>query len=465
MYVSLQITETINTDTSKINSGEVLKSAIDQEIITDITKDDVSINIDDIIKDISNKDKEYIVVYKGEICYVSNANINNNEKQVKWCKDLGIRILEYTEPEGILVKNGKYELVEGDYLCTPMLDEGFNKNNTFYVTYDQKGNEHSVIPAINNPPLNWYNYGDSKWANIVVRNENGEIYYTWIPRYCFKLDQTNKKSDVKFIDTENNYKNSETGEVILWETLESQGYQIPEAFTFAEKDLPGYWIMKYNIGNVGTALFDAELTASETSIKVNGVTGTSVTDGQIYNYYINGVEKGNKISAEEKFEYEGLLSGQNYVVVIEIRNRETDEYIGVVTKNIKTTKINKPDLSGFEETVTYYVLYDKEGNETIGERVKKDGSNMPNDWYNYGESRWANIVIKGKDDNGNETSTYFTWIPRYQFKLDQQNKKSIVEFIDGKSNKPISGYQIPEAFTFNGVELTGYWIMKYNIGN
>ena len=55
MYVSWKITDTLNTDTSKINSGEILKDAIDQEIVTDITKDDVSINIKDVLKDISNK--------------------------------------------------------------------------------------------------------------------------------------------------------------------------------------------------------------------------------------------------------------------------------------------------------------------------------------------------------------------------------------------------------------------------
>ena len=57
MYVSWKITETLNTDTTDINSGEVLKSAIDQEIVTDITKDDVTINLEDIITNIKENDK------------------------------------------------------------------------------------------------------------------------------------------------------------------------------------------------------------------------------------------------------------------------------------------------------------------------------------------------------------------------------------------------------------------------
>ena len=57
---------------------------------------------------------------------------------------------------------------------------------------------------------------------------------------------------------------------------------------------------------------------------------------------------------------------------------------------------------------------------------------MPKNWYDYGKSRWANIVVKGKKADGTETATYYTWIPRYQFKLNQQTQRSDVKFIDVK---------------------------------
>ena len=248
LYVSWQITETMNTDTSKINSGEVLKEAIDQEIVTDITKDDVSVSIDDVIEDISNKDKKFIVIYKGEMCYVSNKEIDNNEKQVKWCKELGIKILEYISPEGIVVKNGKYELVNGVYLCTPKLDEGFVPEKSRYL---EVGSNEYLTPGnwiTDNPTINWYDYKNSKWANIYVENNGSEVYYVWIPRYCFKLDQETQRSDVKFIDTDNNYKD-ENGNATTWEELQEQGYQVPEAFTVVSgnvtTEIAGYWAMKY----------------------------------------------------------------------------------------------------------------------------------------------------------------------------------------------------------------------------
>ena len=76
---------------------------------------------------------------------------------------------------------------------------GFNPDTTFYVTYDDNEKEHSTTPISKGVPQYWYEYGESKWANIVTRNNGLETYYTWIPRYEFTLDQTNERSTVKFI--------------------------------------------------------------------------------------------------------------------------------------------------------------------------------------------------------------------------------------------------------------------------
>ena len=93
---------------------------------------------------------------------------------------------------------------------------------------------------------------------------------------------------------------------------------------------------------------------------------------------------------------------------------------------------------------------------------------MPENWYEYGESRWANIVTR---NNGLET--YYTWIPRYEFKLDYTAERSNVNFIEGTSKQTTDGYQIPDAFWFDkngngtedeGEQLTGYWAMKYTAG-
>ena len=341
----------------------------------------------------------------------------------------------------------------------PDLSE-FDQETTFYVTYDDDGKEHSTIPISNDTPNDWYEYGESRWANIVTRNNGLEIYYTWIPRYEFTLDQTNKRSTVKFLSGTS--------------TEVDNGYQIPEAFWVdkngdgnkdADEQLTGYWAMKYTLGSDTAPAFDTELVSTSSSIRTKGITGTSVADGQVYKYYINGEYKGEKSTSTDTFEFTGLSSNTKYTVLIEVRNSSTDEYVGSVVKQISTIDANKPDLNGFNADNTYYVLYDNDGNETIGDKIKNDGSNMPSNWYDYSSSKWANIVVK----EGSMTM-YYTWIPRYEFRANSSQyqqpaaARTEVRFLSGTSKDTDTGYQIPEAFTFNGQDLTGYWAMKYTLG-
>ena len=341
---------------------------------------------------------------------------------------------------------------------TPDLS-AFDKDTTFYVTYDDEGKEHNTIPLAKDAPQNWYDYADSKWANVVTRNNGLEIYYTWIPRYEFKLDQTSQRSSINFIDGTGN------------ET--SKGYQIPEAFWVdkngdgnkdADEQLTGYWAMKYTLGSETAPIFDTEVTATSSSIKTKGITGTAKADGQVYKYYINGEYKGQKTSSSDIFEFSGLSSNTKYTILAEIRN-SADEYVGSVVKQISTIDANKPDLNGFNADNTYYVLYDNDGNETIGDKIKNDGSNMPSNWYDYSSNKWANIVVK----EGSMTM-YYTWIPRYEFRVNSSQYQQLatarteVRFLSGTSKDTDTGYQIPEAFAFNGQDLTGYWAMKYTLG-
>ena len=340
----------------------------------------------------------------------------------------------------------------------PDLSE-FDQETTFYVTYDDDGKEHSTIPISNDTPNDWYEYGESRWANIVTRNNGLEIYYTWIPRYEFTLDQTNKRSTVKFLSGTS--------------TEVDNGYQIPEAFWVdkngdgvqdADEQLTGYWAMKYTLGSETAPAFDTELVSTNSSIRTKGITGTSVADGQVYKYYINGEYKGEKSTSTDTFEFTGLSSNTKYTVLVEIRN-SADEYVGSVVKQISTIDANKPDLNGFNADNTYYVLYDDDGNETIGDKINNDGSNVPSNWYDYSSSKWANIVVK----EGSMTM-YYTWIPRYEFRANSSQYQQLatarteVRFLSGTSKDTDTGYQIPEAFTFNGQDLTGYWAMKYTLG-
>ena len=470
-YVSWQVMENMDSNTDKINSGEVLKDAIDKEIVTDIKKEDVTTNIEDILKDIKKSDKEIVVVYKGELYYVSNDKIKNNEKQVKWCNDIGIKVLEYKEPEGIVVKTGKYELVNGVYLCTPKLDEGFKSDRTRYLEVNNQGNLTPGNWIDENPTESWYDYKNGKWANILVENNGSEIYYTWIPRYCFKLDQSAQRSDVKFIDTDNNYKD-ENGNVTPWESkdgvkgLKEQGYQIPEAFTFNDQELDGYWTMNYTAGDIITpSTINYDMSVSKGIITLKNITlNTNITNTNPITKYtvaLNGkivqtIDNDSDVSniGGKIITLNNMKAGENVINITGLN--AGGEAVGSMTKNYAPAVVNTPDLSGFNKDTTFYVTYDENEKEHSTTPISQP---MPQYWYEYGESKWANIVTR---NNGLET--YYVWIPRYEFMLDQTNQRSTVKFLSGTNNQPDSGYQIPEAFTFNGQELTGYWAMKYTAG-
>ena len=347
LYTSWKVTETMNTDTSGINAGDPLKSAIEQSIVEDIKAEDVNIAITDIIKDIKNESKDYVVVYKGEIYYVSSKEVKNNEKQIKWCNDIGIKVLEIKKEEGIVVRNGNYELIDGIYVCTPKLNEGFVAEKTRYLEVNDAGNLTPGNWIDQKPTTNWYSYRQSKWANIIVENNGTEIYYTWIPRYCFTLDQENERSDVKFIDCDNNYKD-ENGNVINWETLEAEGYQIPEAFTFDKTNLAGYWAMKYTAGDVSTpSTLNYEMSVSNGKITVKNITlNTTITNSnpiEKYTIALNGSIVKTITNTTETIVLDNLKAGKNTVNVTGLN--AGGEIVGSMTKEYEPAVVNKPDLS------------------------------------------------------------------------------------------------------------------------
>ena len=92
---------------------------------------------------------------------------------------------------------------------------------------------------------------------------------------------------------------------------------------------------------------------------------------------------------------------------------------------------------------------------------------MPNNWYDYKNKKWANIVT---ENNGNKT--YWTYIPRFEYRLPvgpkwqylnpTQEKTFDVKFLKS-TDMPQNGFKMSNAFEFNGQQLKGYWASKYRI--
>ena len=420
-------------------------------------------NVNNLTNNTTNATK-YTYAINGKIVHESNT-LENYSFDNAMPNDVNIINVTALDANGSIVGSmtKKFELTE----VNPPDLTGFDKDTTFYVYWDENGVEHNEIPISQDPPSQWYNYTYSEWANIVTRNDGMESYYVWIPRYQYSLDQNSERSNVQFI--------LGTGT----ETL--TGYQIPEAFTWGddgEKQLTGYWMSKYQLSTEeATARINAEISAGGNVIRIGDITGTALTteDGSgnsvpvsmKYEYYLNGNKVHDGTSATEKYSYTGLSLNTTYTVNIIARNASTNEYVGAITKKIKTTDVYAPDLTGFDKDTTFYVIYNDDGTEKERVSIKK---NAPSNWYDYSNRKWANIVT-----TANGTESYFVWIPRYEYRIleDRENesldnKRTDVNFIitDITNDNCSTGYKVPEAFTWgdNGEkQLTGYWMSKYQL--
>ena len=343
---------------------------------------------------------------------------------------------------------------------------GFDEDTTFYVYWDEKGIEHNEIPISQDPPQDWYNYSYAEWANIVTRNNGMESYYVWIPRYQYSLDQVSQRSNVQFI--------------LGTETETRTGYKIPEAFTWGdngEQQLKGYWLSKYQLSTEEvTARITADISAGSNVIRVGPITGTALTkmneQGEPtevslnYKYYLNGKEMYSGTRSDEEYSYTDLDPNTTYTINIIARDATTDEYVGAITKKIKTIEPYAPDLTGFDEENTYYVVYREDGTT----EEKPISEEMPDNWYDYSARKWANIVTKA-----NNTKSYFVWIPRYEYRIlsdrtneSLANKRTEVNFITTETTNDncTKGYQVPEAFTWGDEgekQIKGYWMSKYQL--
>ena len=78
------------------------------------------------------------------------------------------------------------------------------------------------------------------------------------------------------------------------------------------------------------------------------------------------------------------------------------------------------------------------------------------------QSQWANAIVTIDD-----VESYFVWIPRFEYKIDNNNKTIEVKFIPTSKTDADDGYKIHPAFTTNldnggwTSELPGIWVGKY----
>ena len=272
----------------------------------------------------------------------------------------------------------------------------FNPANTYYVKYgeDGTGEEQVTLVQGNNPPENWYDYTQKKWANIkCINTVNGKeliTYWTWIPRYASRVTQG--QVEIIYIDENNNPLDEKYSSYKIG-TSYIDDYKVQAAFEQGGQHLKGIWMAKYEPSMISTEFENSTI----------------------------------------------------------------------------ATAVNAPDLSNFNPANTYYVKYGEDGKGTE-QATLVQGNNAPSNWYDYPNKRWANIKCVNTVD-GKQVVTYWTWIPRYAYRVTQGQVEII--YIDENNNKldpkyssytigtGANDFKVGAAFEQGGQHLKGIWVAKY----
>ena len=442
----------------------------------------VNTDIEEVIPNMEKSYKEHIGVETGNMMWFDDSRTN---REVQWCLELGITV--FIDGVGLVLPDGSYQIYSkgeyaayGDsntYCAAPDLT-GFNTATTYYLEYSSD-NQTSTAgnPIYLDVPENWFDYGNSRWANVVTVSDCKMSYWTWIPRFMYKI--TGDTVDCKFVDTNNNCLASDGSVVDVSE------YILPESFVFNGKQLPGIWVSKYEISDpIHPTGFSA--TTDEKSVTIQSITttGSSTSNsqnpiGKNVNIHISGNSVDKTIeNVDLPYTVDGLEPNKTYTV--EVTTPTLYEVNMTLSRELTTTEgtveeITNPDLTGFNPDTTYFVTYDENNqNPTLGDKIstktdtldssKLVAANAPENWYDYTKKRWANVATRTEDGK----MSYWTWVPRYKYKVIESDDTIDCLFVTKNKTNSILGslfdeYTIPEAFTWDGRELPGIWVGKYEI--
>ncbi len=160
------------------------------------------------------------------------------------------------------------------------------------------GTDGSITEVKNPETEDWYNYEEKQWAN--AKSTDGSLW-VWIPRFAYKITQNNGDNsqagsiDVVFLKGTSNEAEEAGKKIVTSNTEDKESYIVHPAFrdgtsnNFAngewDREIPGFWIAKFEAGYVGDA--DNPGTAVDTGIKYTTIQGT-VKDGTVNTSYYYG---------------------------------------------------------------------------------------------------------------------------------------------------------------------------------
>ena len=312
----------------------------------------------------------------------------------------------------IAVSGGEKMLYERianyDATCVnkPVLDEGM-----IPVYYDD-GNWRIADSTNGNVSRLWYNYGDARWANVVIVNTDkyddakiGEIiyaqdilaHYVWIPRFKYKIWNVG--------NTTNSYNAYENGIDIIFESgVNSSGIVCSSDICPIKENrylthpvfgdnLRGFWISKYEISSNNKFVPNVESLKNESLDSYKNII-SNLSD--VYNlgdtvdsHIINNLEWGATL----------YLSHSKYGVCVDNKCKNigiNDTYVSESNKQDTTTR-NVYGVYDMAGATSEYVV----GSTGFGTAVSEVLINDNETWYNgYYVNNQKDYVIRGGIQKG-----------------------------------------------------------------
>ena len=377
---------------------------------------------------------------------VDDGKLNNpindfkTGKEIPLDKIIKVNVNKYYEYEYEVVNKGECNQ-KGAY--TEDLLNGSDPiilNNMIPVIYSEE--ESAWVKA--NLDKKWYEYSSRMWANAVTvsnreyyKSESGTIikndeingFYVWIPRYEYKKfsSTSEKKIQINFIPQS--------------KSNASKDYYIPDAFSYDENNLRGFWISKYEASSSGT-LCTQNQTEEACNVNTNNplfkpslVSWRNISISNAYST-IRLMENENNIYGFDSKDVDthlvkntewaavayltmsdyGKYGNANYVAKEkEVKINNCSEFItGSYCENGTTYPYSTPQGISTSTTGTLYGIYDMSGGSdefvmvNLNDNVSSSGfSQMPNtNYYNLftstdclGETCTSNAI--------NETNSWY----------------------------------------------------------
>ena len=297
-----------------------------------------------------------------------------------------------------------------------------------------------IVVETNESDNEWYNYEDKKWAN--ARTEDGSMW-VWIPRYAYRIDETNQTVDVVFLQgTSDNYYDEEgilreakRCESVDDEVDTTEGYTVHPAFTDEssigfrnggwDSEIEGIWVAKFEAGYASGGN-TAEVKASsvnytQTQIWSAAVENGTNAEGNISaRNWLDGIY-GEVTTAIKYPTFQGSTYSMNYISTGDAYNiskalTESGNIYGL-SGNVDSHMMKNSEWGAIAYlTQSKYGVYDKEiainnHNENSGgtSQTKAEGNNLASVYavtgYNNSGKKWNEHL--GEDESPSSTGNIY----------------------------------------------------------